>query len=213
MTVHSIQSDDDTPPLIPDDLAESWRAIPGWEGYYEVSDLGRVRSLARRIIRSDGRPRTVPELMLKPVVYRNRNRRAVYLVRNRSKQRCLIAVLVLQAFVGPRPPGYVGCHNDGDSMNDVLTNLRWDTISGNSRDSVRHGTHNMVSRTHCPLGHLLAEPNLVASEARRGRRKCRACNTALAVERRARMVGHSYDMQYESDRIYARRLQQFKESA
>jgi NUMOD4 motif len=37
-------------------MTEHWRPIAGWEGFYEVSDRARVRSLDRVIIRSDGRP-------------------------------------------------------------------------------------------------------------------------------------------------------------
>lgn len=54
--------------------------------------------------------------------------------------------LVLAAFVGPCPPGMEGCHNDGDSCNNRLSNLRWDTRAGNVRDAVRHGTHVVGSR-------------------------------------------------------------------
>lgn len=48
--------------------------------------------------------------------------------------------LVLLAFVGPCPPGLVGCHNDGNPANNTPGNLRWDTRSGNMADTVAHGT-------------------------------------------------------------------------
>ncbi len=44
--------------------------------------------------------------------------------------------LVLEAFVGPCPPGMVGCHRDHDPMNPRLDNVRWDTQKGNMGDSV-----------------------------------------------------------------------------
>lgn len=49
-------------------------------------------------------------------------------------------VLVLEAFVGPRPSGMVGRHLDGNSSNNLLANLAWGTPSENQQDSVRHGT-------------------------------------------------------------------------
>lgn len=50
--------------------------------------------------------------------------------------------LVLLAFVGPRPDGMEACHSpDHDRSNNALSNLRWDTHSANTRDSMRHGTH------------------------------------------------------------------------
>lgn len=48
--------------------------------------------------------------------------------------------LVLQAFVGQCPEGWDGCHNDGNPLNNSLSNLRWDTKAANIADSVRHGT-------------------------------------------------------------------------
>lgn len=48
--------------------------------------------------------------------------------------------LVLEAFVGPRPEGMVACHNDGNSFNNHVDNLRWDTRSNNERDKINHGT-------------------------------------------------------------------------
>jgi len=57
-----------------------------------------------------------------------------------------VAHLVLEAFVGPRPPGMVCCHYDGNVDNSELSNLRWDTYSGNERDKERHGTGNQGVR-------------------------------------------------------------------
>lgn len=48
--------------------------------------------------------------------------------------------LVLEAFVGPCPEGMEACHNDGDTTNNRLDNLRWDTRKGNHADRKKHGT-------------------------------------------------------------------------
>jgi HNH endonuclease len=48
--------------------------------------------------------------------------------------------LVLEAFVGPCPPGLACCHADGDKTNNHPSNLRWDTYKANSEDMKRHGT-------------------------------------------------------------------------
>lgn len=47
--------------------------------------------------------------------------------------------LVLEAFVGPCPPGMECCHEDGDHQNNCLSNLRWDTRKNNHADKIRHG--------------------------------------------------------------------------
>jgi hypothetical protein len=47
--------------------------------------------------------------------------------------------LVLEAFVGPRLPGSVGCHNNGIKPDNRLENLRWDTPRANACDTNQHG--------------------------------------------------------------------------
>ena len=55
--------------------------------------------------------------------------------------------LVLEAYRGPCPDGFEGCHNNGDKSDNSLVNLRWDTRSGNMQDVVRHGTHAWLGQT------------------------------------------------------------------
>ena len=59
---------------------------------------------------------------------------------SKRRRTFLVHLCVLRAFVGPRPDGMEGCHNDGDRMNAELSNLRWDTRSGNFSDKFSHGT-------------------------------------------------------------------------
>jgi hypothetical protein len=47
--------------------------------------------------------------------------------------------LILEAFVGPCPPGMECCHHDGDPTNNRLSNLRWGTRLENMDDQARHG--------------------------------------------------------------------------
>lgn len=54
--------------------------------------------------------------------------------------------LILEAFVGPCPPGLECCHGDGDGTNNALGNLRWDTHQENAQDRVRHGTSDKGER-------------------------------------------------------------------
>lgn len=121
---------------------ESWNPVPGYEGLYEVSDHGNVRSLDR--VTTDiggGRTRRfhgklLPGYVL-PIGYR------VFQLSGADKTKSLQYAhrLVLLAFVGPAPKGQEGCHADGNPLNNRLDNLRWDTRSGNVQDSIRHGTH------------------------------------------------------------------------
>ena len=69
----------------------------------------------------------------------------VCLVRDGTKWSRHVHRLVLEAFLGPCPPGLICCHNDGDPANNRLSNLRWDTYKSNSEDMLRHGTRRMGS--------------------------------------------------------------------
>lgn len=156
---------------------EEWRPIVGWEGHYEVSSLGRVRSVDR-ILERKGSHRTSScqylrrGRLLKPFTapgnYPHVNLRAGD--RHRAAR---VHVLVLEAFVGPRPDGWVACHNDGDHENNRLSNLRWDTYSSNNFDLVKHGTHWHARKKHCKHGHEFTPENTIIRS--NGGRKCRQC--------------------------------------
>lgn len=104
------------------------RPIPQWPGYF-ASDAGQVLSTHRG---------TEPRL-LRP--YSGRKYVTVVLYRGGNPHLRQLHNCVLEAFVGPRPDGYQGCHGDGDTRNNTLLNLRWDTPSGNAKDKIAHGTH------------------------------------------------------------------------
>jgi hypothetical protein len=51
----------------------------------------------------------------------------------------LIHRLVIEAFVGPKPPGKGACHKDGNPLNNCVDNLYWGTQTENMMDCARHG--------------------------------------------------------------------------
>lgn len=151
---------------------EEWRPVVGYEGSYEVSSLGRVRSVDRIVTFKDGRKRLARGRVLRS--WSNNLGHQVVGLANR--QRAFIHCLVLEAFVGPRPDGLVACHNNGQSTDNRVENLRWDTYSENNLDLVRHGTHWQVSKTHCPQGHEYTDENTRLYYYRGSRyRYCRTC--------------------------------------
>lgn len=78
---------------------ERWLPIPCWEGYYEVSNHGRVRSLPRTIIRRNGLRYTVRGRVLRPVPHRRgRWPLAVTLAINGTAKQYLIHRLVAETF-------------------------------------------------------------------------------------------------------------------
>lgn len=153
---------------------ENWRPVPGYEGLYEASDHGRVRSLDR--IDSRGN-RALGRVLLPDV--RPSGHLRVSLCRNGRVKRMWVHRLVLSIFVGPCPDGLEGCHDDGDPANNAVDNLRWDTKSANARDRQRHGTDRQTRKTHCPQRHEYSTENTYFSAE--GHRHCRACT--LAVQR------------------------------
>lgn len=156
---------------------ETWLPVVGFEGFYEVSDWGRVRSVEREVAGGRGGVQRRRGRVLSP--YRRVDLREFVNLSKQGRARpCAVSLLVLEAFVGPRPAGAYGCHNDGSPANNRVDNLRWDTPSNNNFDRVAHGNDRQVRKTHCPRGHRLALPNLVARKARRGHRECLACSRA-----------------------------------
>jgi hypothetical protein len=121
-------------------LSEQWRPVPGYEGFYEVSDLGRVRSLVRTVMRGDGKPMRVPERVLAPGIVKNGYHAVVLCKPGGSKKMLRCARLVLEAFVGLDPDRPMALHNDGVNTNDRLSNLRWGTPKENTQDGILHGT-------------------------------------------------------------------------
>ena len=116
-------------------VTENWRPVPGHPGY-EVSDVGRIRSYRNR----QGHSADMPRLLSPAIV---RGYRHIKLGRSRQTK---VHILVLEAFVGPRPDGMVCRHLDGNPLNNRLSNLRWGTPEENYADRHLHGTHNTGSR-------------------------------------------------------------------
>lgn len=105
---------------------EVWRDIPGWEGYYEVSDLGRVRRFNTKRIKAQ----TI-----------NRGYCRVGLCAPGRKQESRqVHRLVLAAFRGAPPPNHDGGHLDGAPANNRLDNLAWVSRGDNQLHRHAHGT-------------------------------------------------------------------------
>jgi len=175
--------------------AEQWRPVPGAPGY-EVSDQGRVRSVPRVVLRSNGSPFTVKGCILRPQVKRSGHLKVE--LRAGSRQ---VHEVVLSAFVGPRPDGMECLHGNGDPADNRLTNLRWGTRKENVADAIRHGWDPRRGRTHCPQGHALTLPNLIPSML--PNHGCLACNRARARVQWLRTKGVDGDHHELADTYYA----------
>lgn len=121
---------------------ERWLPVANYEGYYEVSNLGNVRSVTRVIRAWNGVSLAQKTYAgrLRTAVANKDGYRIVTLSRDNRVRHLRVGRLVLEAFVGPCPCGHECAHNDGNPHNDELTNLRWATPKENTADQIRHGT-------------------------------------------------------------------------
>lgn len=111
--------------------AEEWRAVPGHEGIYEVSDLGRVR----RVRASQG----ARAGHILAGTQHGRGYLSVCLYKNRKMVRRTVHGLVARAFLGERLAGYQVNHKDGDKTNNALANLEYVTAADNYWHAVEAG--------------------------------------------------------------------------
>lgn len=124
-------------------VPEYWKPAPGYEGVYEVSDLGRVRSLDRIVMRRVGRgknpDRLVPVPMRGKLLRPGRASNGYPTVSLQGKTHTVHS-LVLSAFKGPPPEGYECRHLNGNRADPRLQNLEWGTRAQNVADALAHGT-------------------------------------------------------------------------
>ena len=124
-------------------MQELWLPVVGYEGLYEVSDQGRVRSL-ERTAKVKGGHRTVPPRTL--ALARRGGYRMATLSRD-GKQSCAsVHRLVAAAFLGPCPLGMIVLHGELGSANNSLANLRYGTQAENMADKYRDGTEQTGER-------------------------------------------------------------------
>lgn len=123
---------------------EVWKDIAGYEGLYQISNLGRVKSLERVKIRSNGSSLYVKEKILKPSIRKTGYKS--YGLQNNGIKTVYAHRLIYQEFVGAIPEGMEVCHNDGDATNNNLDNLRIDTHKNNVGDMLSHGTRPVGER-------------------------------------------------------------------
>lgn len=171
---------------------EVWAAVSGYEGRYEVSDRGRVRSLDREVRSSFGATRVVRGVLLRPSMD-DSGHLTVGLYADNRPVRVRVHRIVAKAFVPGEAPGLEVCHNDGNPANNHAANLRWGTRSDNTFDRVRHGTHHEANKTHCPKGHEYTPENIRRIPSRPNARYCRECQRIAGAEymRRKRAAGRN----------------------
>lgn len=169
---------------------EEWRPVLGLEGVYEVSDHGNIRSVTRQVVRKTNTA-TFAGRAMKPSPTMGK-----YLRIKLGPRHVMVHEVVLEAFVGPRPPGLIALHADDDGFNNHVSNLSWGTRRQNSLDMVANGLHHLADRTHCHRGHEFTEENTRYRGSDRARicKECRRVTQAgLRAKKKLAAAGNQID--------------------
>jgi len=126
---------------------EKWLPVVGYEGLYEVSSHGNVKSL-ERYVKKTSRYGEIFECPIRQRILKNKigvKRGSQYplvvLCKNSKCKTIRVHILVCEAFIGKRPQGFDICHKDGVKTNNNIENLRYDSRSNNQQDRKLNNTY------------------------------------------------------------------------
>ena len=131
-------------------MEEIWKEIPGYEGYYEVSNLGNVRSLTRYVKHSRADYRISKGKVLKKVLntsgYYN-----VHLKKENNNWTVAVHKLVAMAFLGHTPCGYkrIIDHIDNNKLNNNVNNLQITSSRHNNSKDKKNTSSKYTGVTWC----------------------------------------------------------------
>ncbi len=129
-------------------MKEKWKDIKGYEGLYQVSNLGRVKSLDRYIVNKNNKQQYYNGKILKGNIRKGYLK--LTLSKDNSQKTVPIHILVAKAFI-PNPENKPEVnHIDGEKTNNCVSNLEWATRSENELHAYKNG---------------LAKPSLKQKEA------------------------------------------------
>lgn len=132
---------------------EIWKDIPGYEGYYQVSSFGKVRSIDRWITYApSARYKVIKKVfhkgqILKPALHESYGYYHLSFVKNNIPKDFNVHRLVAESFLdNPNQLPQVN-HKDGKKLNNNVNNLEWISTSGNMLHAIDTG----LRRNRCPL--------------------------------------------------------------
>ena len=118
---------------------EMWRPVAGYEGYYEVSNMGKVRSVDRTIVNKDGNKHHKHGRVLTPSFSRRSKYQVVHLSKNGKAQTRSVHRLVAEAVVDGDAPHMAVDHVNGNTFDNRADNLEWVTQAENNRRAINLG--------------------------------------------------------------------------
>lgn len=130
---------------------EVWRSVKNYEGFYEVSNYGNIRSVDRYIVGKRNKTYTLKGRIKKKSIGGN-GYHIVTLSKNGLDKQMLVHRLVASAFIENKNNLPVINHKDEDKLNNHVDNLEWCTYTHNNRyGSVREKTRATIKK----LGHMV----------------------------------------------------------
>jgi NUMOD4 motif/HNH endonuclease len=117
-------------------MTEEWKSVLGFDGFYAVSNLGRVKSLSRVVHDKSGKPRRLPERIMTGTLKDNGYLHVSLRKPGRKQLKRLVHRLVATAF-SPASGNEVN-HIDGNKINNTVHNLEW----CNHKDNMNHAWRN-----------------------------------------------------------------------
>jgi hypothetical protein len=146
---------------------EQWRDVPGYEGLYQVSSWGKVKSLSRQTRNGPGDNHWMwskDRILAAPIDARGYRYVGLPRFAADGQATCTyknhrVHLLVLAAFVGPLPQDQMGRHLDNNKLNNRLDNLAYGTHQDNMNDKFVHGTNPAGSKNP---GSKLSEDDVLA---------------------------------------------------
>lgn len=150
---------------------EVWKPVNGFEGYYEVSNHGRIRRIAGYQSTYKGRL-----LSLSP---NSTGYPQITLSRPGKRKKMFVHRVVARAFLGPCPEGCEVNHIDGDKANNFASNLEYVTPSENRQHAYDQGLitpasgekHGTKTHPECYRGERASQAKLTADDVREIRRR------------------------------------------
>lgn len=128
-------------------LAEVWMSVIGYEPFYQVSNLGNIRSLPRKVCDSAGREYIRKERFVKQFECHKGYLRVALTGTDGKQKRLYVHRLVASAFIGFSEFKQVN-HIDFNRKNNIVTNLEWVTCKENISHSVINGRNAFGERIH-----------------------------------------------------------------
>ena len=140
-------------------MEEIWKSIPGFEGYYEASNLGRIRSLDRKMVSSLGKEYIKPGRIRK-LVYCDSNGYYYVVLCGKVKKTCIVHRLIALTFL-ENPNGFECVnHKNENKLDNRVENLEWCSKSYNNHyGSMETASFKPVIAKQISTGRELAFPN------------------------------------------------------